>query len=232
MSDDQRVYSDEEFALILRNASDLASRVESSVPRADGLTLAEIKAAAAQVGFDPADVERAARLLFAESAPSPFERMIGGPLRHTHETNIPVNLDEQAAARLLSAVRIGAGQGGNRDEGHSSSLGMTWHDGGEMEPLRVTARNDKDGTSFSVVVDRRGTLATVATASGLAMFFSVLFAGSFLYPESHALGYAGLVTGVGGTLAAARGYWASSTRKVRVRISEVIDTIVHAISQP
>ena len=36
MSDDQRVYSDEEFALILRRATELASRAEGLSPRQGG----------------------------------------------------------------------------------------------------------------------------------------------------------------------------------------------------
>jgi hypothetical protein len=53
MSNDQRVCSDEEFALILRRAAELASRGESPAALSAGLTLTEMKAAAVQVGIDP-----------------------------------------------------------------------------------------------------------------------------------------------------------------------------------
>ena len=69
-------------------------------------------------------------------------------------------------------------------------------------------------------------------ASGITMFLSVLFAIFALYPEAPALGYGGLIVGVGGVLAAARGYWASSTRKVRERMSVVMDAIGHTLTQP
>jgi hypothetical protein len=146
MADDQRVYSDEEFALILRQAAELASRAEGPGPSSAGLTLTEMKAAAAQAGLDPALVERAARLLAAKATASPLERLTGGPLRHDHEARFPIKLDEHRAARLLSAVRISAGQAGSSYAGHSSSMGMTWHDGGELEALNITARTDEDGT--------------------------------------------------------------------------------------
>ena len=84
MSDDQRIYSDEEFALILRKASELASRAEGAASASGGLTLTEMKAAAAQVGLDPALVERAARMLATNTPSSPIDRLIGGPLRHEH----------------------------------------------------------------------------------------------------------------------------------------------------
>ena len=230
MPDDQRVYSDEEFALILRKAAELASRAEAPASSSAGLTLTEMKAAAAQVGFDPALVERAARLLGASATESPLERMIGGPLRHDHTVRFSVKLDEHTAARLLSAVRIGAGQSG---VGHSSAMGMTWNAaGGELEPLSVTARSGEDGTSVSVALDRRATLLTVAAGSGVTMFLAVLFAVFALYPAAPALGFGGLIAGIGGVFAVARGYWASSTRKALERISVVMDDIGQTLTQP
>jgi hypothetical protein len=225
MSDDQRIYSDEEFALILRKATELATRAESTVPSSDGLTLSDMKAVAAQVGLDPALVERAARMLAAKVNASPLERLIGGPLRHDREARAPIKLDENRSARLLSAVRISAGEFGSGNGGHSSAMGMTWHDGGETESLRVTARSEEDGTTVSVVLDRRSTVGLVAITSGIVIFLAVLFSAFALYPEAPALGYGGFIAGVGGTLAVARAYWASSTRKVRERINTVMDAI-------
>ena len=54
MSDDQRVYSDEEFALILRKAAELASLAESAGRSSSGLTMTEMKAAAANLDFERA----------------------------------------------------------------------------------------------------------------------------------------------------------------------------------
>ena len=232
MSNHQRVYNDEEFALILRKAAELASRAESSTALSAGLTLTEMKAAAAQVGIDPSLVERAARLLGAGATESRLERIIGGPLRHDHEARFASTLDEKKAALLLSIVRIHAGHAGSRDAGHSSPMGMTWHDGGEVEALGVTARPVEEGTAVSVALDRRGTFVVVTFLSGFAIFGSVLFSVFALGPEAPALGLGGLVAGIGGTLAVARGYWASSTRRVRERISEVMDIIDQTITEP
>jgi uncharacterized protein (TIGR00369 family) len=231
VSHDRRVYTDEEFGLILRKATELASRADPRAPSSAGLTLTEMKAAAAQVGLDPVLIDRAARLLAARATASRLERLIGGPVRHDHEVRFQIKLNEKRAGRLLSAVRISAGQSGSY-EGHSSSMGMAWHDGGEMEALSVTARPEENGTSVSVVLDRRGTLVAVAGVSGMAMFFSVLFAVYALYPEAPALGYGGFVAGIGAALAAARSYWASSTRKVRERIGVVIDAIGQTLAEP
>jgi len=231
MANDPRVYSDEEFALILRKATEMASSADSPVASSDGLTLAEMKSAAAQVGLDPALVERAARMLTTRASATPIERLIGGPLRHEHEARVPVTLDAKRAALLLSAVRISAGIAGGTDVGHSGSMGMTWHDGGELEALKVTARPEDDGTAASVVVDRRGTFAVVAVSSGIAMLMTTLFAGSALYPENPALGYGGFIAGIGGVLAVARGYWASSSRRVQERMAAVMDIVGRTLSK-
>ena len=232
MADDQRVYSDDEFALILRKAAELASRVESPAASSEGLTLSEMKSAAAQAGLDPVLVERAAQMLAATASASQLERLTGGPLRHNLEARFPIKLDENSAALLLSAVRITASQAGRRDVGHSSAMGMTWHDGGDMESLSITARPAEDGTAVSVALDRRGTLGVVAMGSGIATILTILFGAFALYPEAPALGIGGTIAGISGTLAVARGYWASSTRRVRERINVVMDAIGQTLSQP
>ena len=109
MSDDQRVYSDEEFALILRKATELA-RAEPRTPSSAGLTLTEMKAAAAQVGLDPALVERAARLLAARATASPLERLTGGPVRYDHEARFPIKLDESGVETDLGRSCFHLGQ--------------------------------------------------------------------------------------------------------------------------
>ena len=61
----ERRYSDEEFALILRNASALQERRSEggAVVTSEGLTLEEIRSIAADVGLDPEAVTTAAALL-------------------------------------------------------------------------------------------------------------------------------------------------------------------------
>lgn len=231
-ADDERVYSDEEFSLILRKATDLASRAESTGVSDSGLTLAEMKAAAAQVGFDPDLIERAARLVGTSAPESAVDRLIGGPLRHAHTMRFPVVLSESRAAALFSTVRINASLAGNHDTGHFGSMGMTWHDGGEAEALRVTAIPADNSTVVSVVTDRRVTLGLVLLSAGVAVVLAVLLAGSVLYPLSSELGAAGAIVGVGGPLAIVRSYWASSTRRVRERISTLIDTIGQTLATP
>jgi hypothetical protein len=195
------------------------------VANASGLTLAEIKNVAGQVGIDPVFVERAARLSDHQVVETPLQRLFGGPVRHSESARFPFKLDEQKAALLLSAVRISAGLAGKTNKGHSSPIGMTWHDGGDLEALNVTARPEKNGTNVSVVLDRRTTLGMVAMGSFVGILFGLLFSGSALYPESPTQGLVGAVVTVGGVLALARGYWASSTKRARERMNGVIEAI-------
>ncbi len=232
MTDEGRTYSDEEFALILRKAAEMASPADLPAPAGDGLTLAEMEAAAAQAGLDPTLVRRAAKLVDHQVAPSPLERMIGGPLRHQLEDHLPVTLDDTRSARLLSAVRISHGVAGHRDAGHSSAMGMTWHDGGDLESLGVTVRKEGQGTQVSVGLDRRGTFGLVIAVSGMALFLTTLFAVFGMYPESPTLGIGTFVAGTGGVLAMARRYWVSSSRKVRERIRDAMDTVTGALAEP
>lgn len=225
MTDDLRVYSDEEFAIILRKATELASGpAESPSPMTPGLTLAEMKAAAAQVGFDPLLVERAARLLAVKSAASPLERMIGGPLQHSLEVRFPVALDQNDAERLLSAIRVSAGQSGSSNAGHASAMGLTWHDGGEFDALSITARPNAHDTTITVVCERSGALVMTGVLSGLGVVGSIL-AGFGASEVAPALFGVTVVLGVSGTFAIARSYWAMSTRKVRERVGSFMDLI-------
>jgi hypothetical protein len=229
MTDNQRVYSDEEFALILRTAAELASRAEQPRSSSEGLTLAEMKSAA-QAGLDPALVERAARLLITRTTASPFERLLGGPLRYEHDARFPVRLDEDNATRLLSAVRISAAHFGSVNDGHSSSLGMTWSASAEGDVLSIVARPDADGTSVSVVIDRRGTFVLTSVVSSLAVL-AAFIAGMTIHDASPLLGVGATVAGVSGTLAAARAFWTSSTRKARERIGAFVDAIGQTLDQ-
>jgi hypothetical protein len=225
LGDDRRVYSDEEFALILRKAAELAEPPDPTSHSQSGLTLAEMKAAASQVGIDPALVERAARLLTASdsAAPSFMERVIGGRARHSSRAEFPIVLDEARAAQLLSAIRISVGRTG---DGHSSALGLTWRssdDGGSV--LSLTAQTDQEGTSVQADLDRRGTLVAVASLTGVGCFMATLFGGTVAGELFPGLEPAGALFGLAAVLAVGRAYWRSSSRRARDRLSRVIDAV-------
>jgi hypothetical protein len=232
ISDDRRVYSDEEFALILRKAAELAEPADPSSRSPAGLTLAEMKAAAAQVGIEPALVERAARLMTAHAtaAPSFLERVLGGPARYSSEAHYPILLDEASVARLMSAIRIGVGRPG---EGHSSALGLTWRssdDGGGV--LGITVQIDHENTTVKAELDRRAARVVIALMTGVASVMAFLFGGTVADGLFPGYGLAGALLGAGGVLAVGRSYWGSSTRAARDRLSRVMDSVSKFLSKP
>jgi len=195
------------------------------------LTLAEMKAAAAQAGFDPALVERAAWLLGtnATAAPSLLARLIGGGPRLGGEGHFPVVLDEAGAARLLSAVRIAVGRAG---DGHSGRTGMTWRssdDGGSV--LSLTALAHHEGTSVTVDLDRRGTLIVGGVLSLVGSFMALLFGATVAGEIAPGLELVGGLASAGGVLVLARSVWASSSRRAHERLNRVMDSFSQFLTQ-
>ena len=76
---------------------------------------------AVEVGIDPALIDRAARLIPRLRAESLFERLIGGPIKHRHEAQLPTRLTEARSTHLLSAVRAHVDKQG---EGQADASGM------------------------------------------------------------------------------------------------------------
>lgn len=232
ISDDRRIYSDEEFALILRKAAELAEPVAAAQGHSpDGLTLAEMKAAAAQAGIDPALVERAARLFRtnATAAPSFMARLMGGGARLGGEGHFPIVLDEAGAARLLSAVRIVVGRSG---DGHSGPTGMTWRssdDGGSV--LSLTALAHPEGTSVTVDLDRRGTLVVGGALTLAGSFMALIFGATVMGEIAPGLELLGGLAGAGVVLAVARSYWASSSRTAHARLNRILDSLSQFLTQ-
>jgi hypothetical protein len=225
VADHQRVFSDEEFTQILHTATQLANQGHREGPATDGLTLADMQAAATQVGLDPALIARAARQLMAQPTPSPFERLIGGPLCHAVTMQLPVPLSSDGAARLLSVVRINAGAFSSANPGHASDAGMAWDASGEGDILRILARTEPQSTTVSIAIDRRGIAVLTVFILGVALLMLFLFAMSVLWQMHHLLAILTVGTGAGGLLVTARRFWSSSTAKARAHISTLLDAI-------
>ena len=139
ISEDNKTYSDQEFALILSKASELARSSDSAGHPSAGFSLEEMKAVAVEVGLDPVLVERAARLMPVSAGESRLERVLGGPLKYRLDAHFATKLTEERAAHLLSAVRAAVEQQG---EGEASSSGMSWNSVGEGSQMFVTAHTE------------------------------------------------------------------------------------------
>ena len=96
-------YSDEEFALILRQAAELQE--SSGHPHhPEGLSLAEIKQVAREAGIDPRYVAEAAALL-AMRGSSSERNWLGVPFKLEHERSLPGEVPDREMKTLLDEIR-------------------------------------------------------------------------------------------------------------------------------
>lgn len=188
-----------------------------------------MKAIAAELGMDPVLIERAARLVPAGTSESGLERVLGGPVKHRLDAHFATKLTEERAAHLLSVVRATAEQQG---EGEANASGMSWHSVGEGSQVLVTAHTEGEGTRVRVMVDRRGGLAIIGTTSVIGAIFVgivTLVGLEALDVGSYLVGWTILGSGLAGSLAVGRAVWASTTRKIRDKMSALMVTVSRAL---
>jgi hypothetical protein len=154
---DPRRYTDREVAIILREAAQSGASSAGQAhasghgPASSGLSLEQIKAAAAEAGIDPVLVERAALRFAQRRDESLLERVAGGPRRHREVIRVPTGMSPEVSSRVLSAVRAAAEV---RGEGRADAIGFAWHAWYRANRLSVTAHEDSRGTRIQILVDR------------------------------------------------------------------------------
>ena len=220
ISDEARLYTDQEIALILREAAQSADSPAEPRAPSSGLSLAQIKAGAAEAGLDPALVERAALRLSQRGSESFFERLAGGPRRHRETISVPVAMSEEVSTRLLSAIRAAAEVPG---EGRADASGFSWYAWYRSGRLSVTAHEDSRGTRIQILVDRTSSMVMTL----IWTLFAVVLPAWMLVPSINSVPDVLLALAVLpiGVLAAARWYWKSSTRSVRERIAVLLEAV-------
>lgn len=221
---DARVYTDQEVAIILREAAQAAGSSAGQAPASSGLSLEQIKAAAAEAGLDPMLVERSALRVAQRRDESLLERVAGGPRRHREVIRVPTGMSPEASSRVLSAVRAAAEVPG---EGRADAVGFAWHAWSRANKLSVTAHEDSRGSRIQILVDRTRALVTTV----LAALLVVVMAGSAMVGSISDLAdllAAVLVPTV--VVATARVYWKSSARATRDRMAALADAVRESLA--
>jgi hypothetical protein len=223
----KRRYSDEEFALILRKASEIQASSGSQTGPAStgGLTLDEIRSIAAEAGIDPEAVTRAASVLGALEGDerSGFAVAIfGGPSKYHLDCEIPGQIPPEEMGRILEQIRRAA-----EHQGEASEIlgGVEWKTVGELSAINVNITPRGDSTSIQVVGDRgpASGITFIFPMAGAAILVGALGAG--LEPTS-ATGIISLVTGtLGAGFLTARTIWAASSRKFRRRLARLMEAV-------
>jgi hypothetical protein len=228
MADADRKFSDEEFALILRKASELqdGSAVVEGV--SGGISLDEIKAIAQEVGIDPAAVDRVATMMPHAESEGAISRLMGGPTKYRLEHTAEGRIGEADVARLLDAVRRASGHHGKVEYGPQ---GFEWSTVGEVSQIYATAVPGKEGTHIRVTADR-------GPASFLTFFFNFLgwmvaagITGAVIDPESVAVGAAIFSGGVLGGIAQGRMVWAKTTKSIRAKLHRIMEPLTGAAEE-
>ncbi len=226
MSEEDRRYSDSEFALILRRAFELEER-RTGGERGDGLTLQEIRAVAAEMGLDPASVERAAALLPAADAGT-LVRVFGGPSLYQMEYTATGEISRDSLNRVVDAIRRVTSHQGKVTEVLGS---LEWETVGELSQIHVTVTPREGQTTVRVLANRGPAGALTYFLPGLAGLASIGIIGAIAEPTT-VVGITSLVAGcLGGAFLTARTIYKGTTTRFRSKLRDLMDSISRAVDE-
>jgi hypothetical protein len=221
-SDEERRYSDEEFALILRLSSEAPAGPDPA-PSQPGLTLAEIREIAGEVGIDPERVSRAAALL-SSARDTGVSRVLGGHPRHRLEQSVPGTVPEARLGRVIDVARRALDTQGETRE----VLGaLEWKGATNTTTVSVSVVPREGKTTLQAFTDRTESLA--ATYAGVGLPVTVVIAvtlGKLVFGETGAGIAAALLSGLPPGMLLARTLWKRSTSKWRERLLHLMDAMV------
>jgi hypothetical protein len=213
-------YTENEFALILRKAFELQEG-QAGVDTSHGLSLEEIQAVAAEIGLDPALVERAASLL-PRTKTSRLARVFGGPSTYQLEYSAAGEISKDEFGKVVDAIRRAAGHQGQVNEVLGS---LEWNTVGELSQIHVTVSPRDGQTAIRVFADRGPAGALTFIFPGLAGLISIGIAGAITEPGT-ALGVVTLVTAaMSGAFLTARTIWKTTTSRFRPRLLNIMQAV-------
>ena len=218
-SNDERRYSEEEFGLVLRMAAEVGDGPEVAPPR-EGLTLAQIREIAGEVGIDPERVSRAAALLPSteDSAPT---RLIGGSPRQRLQHTVSGVVSAEDLGGVIEVVRRALYIQGVT---HEVMGGLEWTGSTGTASFGASITPREDETTLQVWTDRTESMAGIYGGVGMGVLGVVAVTmGKLVFGETDAGIVAALLSGLPPAFFAARELWKRSTKKSRVRLLRLLD---------
>lgn len=221
MTDDGRRYTEEEFARILRRASELQARrlpLQEDGPGGElpgppaGMSLSEMESIATEVGIDATLVRQAAAEMAVQTAEvegRPDERFV---LKHA----VPGRISRDDLVRVLRSIQDSAGVHGDTEP---SVSGVEWK-GGDVVRTVVTADSTEDQTELRVAVDATGAKILSHFFPGLAGLLTSVAVGATLEPGV-AAGAAILAGGIGTGLGVGNLIWRRVLARTRDNASRI-----------
>jgi hypothetical protein len=226
MSEEDRRYSENEFALILRKAFELEER-RTGGERGDGLTLQEIQAVAAEMGLDPASVGRAAALLPTANEGA-LVRVFGGPSLYQMAYTATGEVSRDGLSRVVEAIRRVTGHQGKVTEVLGS---LEWETVGELSQIHVTVTPLEGQTTVSVLANRELEGALTYFLSGVVGLVGMGIIGAITEPTS-VIAITSLVAGcLGGAFLTSRTIFKSTTKSFRLKLRDLISATSGAVDE-
>ena len=221
MKDASKRYTEREFSLILSKAAELAGSSNLVSRIEDGLTLKEITSIGAEAGLDADCIVRAARLIPADGRPSVLSKAIGGAFRDRRAFDLPGELTDESARRILNSARRVMQSHGVGDAGAS---GVSWST--KAGHVFVSAQGDRAETRVQVSVDHRAALVgalILGSAGVVAVLYTAIAAGDSGFANPY------LVLAGGAGLTAA--YVWSAVRRIAAKTRATLERLIDAISE-
>ena len=218
---EERRYTDQEFALVLRKATEL--RTDFPVARREGvgLTLGEMQQIAAEAGIDPDLVARAAALLPAHR-PSVAAWIFGGPDKYRMVRSVPGTIPAEELARFVETIRDVLQQQG---EATQVLGGLEWKTTTDPTRVSVNVNPRPEETRLEVSVDRAGSglLSYLGPLAAFAVATAALAVG--LGVESAAGILTAILSGLGAAFFAGRTIFSAGTRKWNETVPTLMDAL-------
>ena len=221
----ERRYTREEFALVLRLASDLEEGGEGTSDQPSplgGLTLSQMREIAAEVGIDPAKVSRAAGILPSKKE-SGLIRLLGGWPRNRLEHTVPGRVPEKDLGRIIEVARRTLGVQGETREVLGS---VEWNGSTSSTRVSVSASPREGETTLQASTDRTDSLMGIYAGAGLGVLGVVsVTMGKLVFGETDAGILAAFLSGIPPAFLFCRALWKRSTRKWRERLVALMDAM-------
>ncbi len=224
-------YTESDFALILRKAVELQES-EGRIDAGHGLSLREIQAIAAEIGLDPALIERAASLV-PRTDEGKMVRLFGGPSVYQMEYVAQGEIAKEDMGKLVDAIRRATGQQGEVNEVLGS---LEWKTVGEVSQILVTVSPRDGQTSIKILANRAGAGLMTFVFPGMAGLVSIGIAGAIIEPSTVPGVLSIIVAAMGGAFLTSRTIWKATTSRFRARLRELMGalstTVEHSLEAP
>ncbi len=222
---DDRRFSDEEFALILRRASEMQEGGSKPPALRTGMSLEEIKSIAVEAGIDPAKIAKAASLLARSDHAGTAAKIFGGPSKYHLEYAAKGEIPQEDLGRLVDVIRRAT-----KDQGKGTQVldAFEWHTigGGDRIYVNITPRDGE--TTVQIIADRTATGILTFLGSGLPWLIAAVAIGEGL-DVSSVVGIASVLAGAaGGALLTFRTFWKSTATGFRRKLTGLMEDITVA----